>query len=212
MLKKILFSLMCFSLVFLIACGITEELEQAKVSVKELKATLKHEETLYDELIANLSNISAALKEDLTAQPETGRYPDGEGAIYNNFEERKELLAEMTNLNQEIIKSHKELSRIVKKNGADVDNKQLTLINQSLDIIIGNFASLEVYTNLNETQADEFYRNLPAENLETQLSILHRTYGAIEIVSEEAQANIEYTLSLVDKFLAEAPKSKEKSK
>lgn len=212
MLKKIFLSLACLSLVFLVACGITEELEQAKLSVKELKSTLKHEESLYDELVANLSNISTAFKDDLKAEPKTGRYPDGEGEIYTNFEERKNILSEMTALNQEIIKSHKELSRIVKKNGADVDNKQLTLINQSLDIIIGNFASLEVYTNLNETQADEFYRNLPTENLETQLSILHRTYGAIEIVSEEAQANIEYTLSLVDKFLAEAPKSKEKSK
>lgn len=208
--KKILFCLTFVAVTLLSACGITEELEQAKATVKQLKTTLTTQEAHYNNLIENISDIPTAFEADLLAVPETGRFADGEGLIFDNLTERNELISHLTESNQAVIDSQKELKHIIKRNGADVDNRQLALVSQSLDIILGNYSSLEVYTTLNELQVEEFYGNLPTDDLDSKLSILERTYGSIEQVSEEAIANIEYSLSLVETFLSEAPQNKER--
>lgn len=210
--KKILLCLSIFAVMLLSACGITEELEQAKETIKQLKTTLTTQEDHYINLIDNIGEIPAAFEADLIAVPETGRYADGEGDIYDNLTERGELISQLADSDQAVIDSQKELKHLIKRNGADVDNRQLALVSQSLDIILGNYSSLEVYTTLNKLQVDEFYGNLPTDDLDSKLSILERTYGSIEQVSEEAIANIEYSLSLVETFLSEAPKNKERAK
>lgn len=211
--KKIVsLSIILITSLTLAACGITEELEQAKEAVNNLKTTLTTQGQQYEELIANISEMPEAFAADLEVEPETGLFPEETGDVYRVISTRQELLATMTETNKEVTKLKKELQRIIKKDGADVDNKQLSLINQSLDIVISNFTSLEVYHATSEQQETDFFGDLPSDGLNGQFSIISRTYGSIEIVSEEALANLEYSLALIDTFEKQAPESKAKKR
>lgn len=212
--KKQIFVLLLLPLLFIAACGITEELEQAKTNVANLKTAVMEQSDHYQQLSAYIEEIPEAFQTDRTEDPEMGLFADETGEVFDNFQLRQELHTSMTETQQKIKKIKKELERIVKKNGADVNNSQLTLISRSLEIVTSNFDSLSVYVETSVTQEKQFYDDLPMDddNMEEELSIIQRTYGAMDIISEEAQANIDYTLSLINTFQKDAAKSKEKGK
>lgn len=212
--KKQIFVLLLLPLLFIAACGITEELEQAKTNVANLKTAVMEQSDHYQQLSAYIEEIPEAFQTDRTEDPEMGLFADETGEVFDNFQLRQELHTSMTETQQKIKKIKKELERIVKKNGADVNNSQLTLISRSLEIVTSNFDSLSVYVETSVTQEKQFYDDLPMDddNMEEELSIIQRTYGAMDIISEEAQANIDYTLSLINTFQKDTAKSKEKGK
>lgn len=209
--NKLIFVLL-IPVLWLTACGITEELEQAKADVTDLTLSLTEQAKNYQELDNYIEAIPEAFIADLAVNPETGLFTEKTGEVYDNFILRQELASEMTDHQKEIKKIKKDLDRIVKKNGVDVDNAQLKLISRSLKIVTSNFDSLQVYIDASVVQEEEFYEQMPTDKMAEELSIIQRTYGAMEIVSEEAQANITYTLSLIKTFEKEAIKSKEHGK
>lgn len=210
--KRMFLKVLIFLPLFLGACGITEELEQAKNSVNDLKVNIETQTKNYQQLSLYLNEIPEAFTTDMEASPETGLFPEETGAIFDNYTLRQELHQEMVSQQKAIKKHKKSLDQIIKNNGADVDNAQLKLISNSLSIIISNFDSLSIYVETSIAQEIDFYADLPSDNMAEELSIVQRTYGAMDIISEEAEANNTYTLSLIKTFIKEAPKSKEKSK
>lgn len=212
--KKRLFSLLLLPLLVITACGITEELEQAKTNVADLKSALTEQSDNYQQLSAYIEEIPKAFQLDREEDPDMGLFAEGEGEIVANLQLRQELHSNMLNTQKNIKTIKKELERIVKKNGADVNNSQLSLISRSLEIVTSNFDSLSVYVETSTIQEKQFYDDLPMEedNMNEELSIIQRTYGAMDIVSEEAQANIDYTLSLIKTFEKDAAQSKERGK
>ncbi|MBP1041566.1 hypothetical protein I6N95_11165 [Vagococcus sp. BWB3-3] len=212
--KKPLFGFLLLLLLFMTACGITEELEQAKTNVADLKSALTEQSDNYQQLSAYIEEIPEAFQTDRETDPAMELFIDETGEVFDNLQLRQELHSVMTKNQKNIKTIKKELDRIVKKNGADVNNGQLTLISRSLEIVTSNFDSLNVYVETSIAQEKQFYDDLPMEddNLDEELSIIQRTYGAMDIVSEEAQANIDYSLSLIKTFEKEAAQSKERGK
>ena len=210
--KKLYLTVVLAMTCLLAACGITQELEQAKATVAELKVSLKTQEEHYTAMGDNVLSIPVAFQADLAQKPETDLFKDENSAVYDVITQRQELTKSMAEVEQHIQTAQKELQRLVKKAGADVDNQQLSLIDHSLTIILSNFASLKVYLDTSKQQEEDFFTDLPLANISSQLSILKRTYGTIELVSEEAQANLEYTLALIDTFEAQAAANKERRK
>ncbi len=212
--KKPLFGFLLLLLLFMTACGITEELEQAKTNVADLKSALTEQSDNYQQLSAYIEEIPEAFQTDRETAPAMELFIDETGEVFDNLQLRQELHSVMTKNQKNIKTIKKELDRIVKKNGADVNNGQLTLISRSLEIVTSNFDSLNVYVETSIAQEKQFYDDLPIEedNLDEELSIIQRTYGAMDIVSEEAQANIDYSLSLIKTFEKEAAQSKERGK
>lgn len=212
--KKRLFSFLLLPLLLLTACGITEELEQAKNNVADLKSALTEQSDNYQQLSAYIEEIPDAFQLDREEDPDMGLFADETGEVFDNLQDRQELHSSMINTQKKIKTIKKELDRIVKKNGADVNNSQLTIISRSLEIVTSNFDSLSVYVETSVSQEQQFYDDLPMkeENMDDELSIIQRTYGAMDIVSEEAQANIDYTLSLIKTFEKDAAQSKERDK
>ncbi|WP_314060176.1 hypothetical protein [uncultured Vagococcus sp.] len=212
--KKRLFSFLLLPLLLLTACGITEELEQAKNNVADLKSALTEQSDNYQQLSAYIEEIPEAFQLDREEDPDMGLFADETGEVFDNLQVRQELHSTMINTQKKIKNIKKELDRIVKKNGADVNNSQLTIISRSLEIVTSNFDSLSVYVETSVSQEQQFYDDLPMkeENMDDELSIIQRTYGAMDIVSEEAQANIDYTLSLIKTFEKDAAQSKERGK
>lgn len=212
--KKRLFSFLLLPLLLLTACGITEELEQAKNNVADLKSALTEQSDNYQQLSAYIEEIPEAFQLDREEDPDMDLFADETGEVFDNLQVRQELHSTMINTQKKIKNIKKELDRIVKKNGADVNNSQLTIISRSLEIVTSNFDSLSVYVETSVSQEQQFYDDLPMkeENMDDELSIIQRTYGAMDIVSEEAQANIDYTLSLIKTFEKDAAQSKERGK
>lgn len=212
--KKWLFSFLILPLLFLTACGITEELEQAKNSVADLKTALTEQNDHYQQLSGYLEEIPEAFQADHDNDPDMTLFTNDDGEVFANLETRQTLHQTMRKTQKSIKNIQKDLERIVKKNGVDVNNSQLSLISRSLEIVTSNFDSLNVYFNTSVAQEKQFYDDLPMEedNLTEELSIIQRTYGAMDIVSEEAQANIDYTISLIKTFEKTAAQSKEKRK
>lgn len=205
---KLLFFL--FSLLLLTGCGLTEELEQAKNEVQALDTNLENQNDHYQTLSQLIELLPTEFEKDLKNIPEEALLTDPDGSVYRNVTLRQELKPKMTAEQADIKKKQRRLNTIIKRNAADVDNKQLKRLSNSLDIVMSNFDSLEVYQETIEKQEKAFYEDFPKDDLEEQLFIIEQTYGALDLVCQEAQANISYSQSLLKEFEHEAVKSKAK--
>ena len=207
MMKKIVMALLMSCLFILTSCGITEELDQAKSNVAELKIALKTQSEHFKEMGSRITRINDALESDLNEKPQTGLFPDEEGLVFENYQYRLTLEDKITDQQKSIITLKKNLEKIIKQNAADVNNDELKLISDSLDIIDNNYKSLKNYCDTTFNKEEEFYSDLP-EKLDSKLALLERNYGAIYLVTDEGQANIKYTTDLITTFEKNAKKSK----
>lgn len=200
--KKItLFIGLILGCVILVSCGITEELEQSKKAVTELKTVLKEQEKDLDSFDLLVGNIIPTFKEDLETKAETGLFQTESGLLYENFTARQDLATEIAKRQKKIKSIKKELTRIIDKKAVDVDHQQLKLIVQSLTIILNNSDSFDLYATTGFEQEKELYDTLPVPNLEKQYNLIQRTYGSISLVTEETFGNIEYSISLIEQYL-----------
>lgn len=198
-------------LFLLISCGITEELEMAKLTNTELIEQLTDQKKHYQTLEKLLQDLPEAIQQDqltLKEEEETdSHYDNKDGEVYANYEKRQALLTEMAQVQKDLSKQQKQLQKLVKKQGVDVDNKQLALIAQSLDIISSDFNSINTYAESSFKQEADYFSQPLSEQTEEEATLIQRTYGSIHLLNEEAQPNIDYTLSLIKHFEKEARKT-----
>lgn len=199
---------MVVSLMSLTACGITEELDQVKTNLNDVQTSLTEQKALYKQLKIAISTLTDDFESDLKKSKGASLDPEGDSKTFKNVEERKQLLATLTDENKNLMSLKDNLVSLNKKNSLDVDHAKLKLIINSLDILNSNFDSLKAYADVNFSQEDDFYSHLP-KNIEDQLSLIERSYGAIDLIADEAKANIAYTSKLIKDFLATAPKTPE---
>lgn len=197
-----------FTTLLLTGCGLTEELEQAKSEVKDLNTNLANQKDYYKTLEQLIELLPSDFDSDVKKLSKEELLTNKEGAIYRNLTLRQELQPKMAAEQAQIKKKQRRLQTIIKRHAADVDNKQLKRLSNSLDIIMSNFESLEVYQTTITKQETAFYDDFPSDDLDEQLFIIEQTYGALDLVCQEAQANINYAQSLVKQFEKDAIKSK----
>lgn len=208
--KLTLFISFFTTLFFLSACGITEELDQAKTTLTTIQESITTQKQFYKDINRDLTNISSDFTADLKMAKGQKLDPDGDYKVFENITSRKNTLTNLNTENEETLKLAKQLDSINKKNGVDVDHEQLKLIINSLAILNSNYESIVSFSNTNFEQENDFYSDLP-KDIKPQLSIIKRTYGSIELIAEEAQANIDYSNSLIKSFLTTAAKNPELS-
>lgn len=192
------------TLFLLTACGITQELDESLAATKELQTTITEQKKILENLLTAVEKIQPSFEKDIDVQPETGLFNDEEGALYKNFNLRKDILSELETGQKSLSKIQSEVQRISDKKALDVDNDKLHLISSSLQIISNNYDSLILYLNTGFEQEEELYTNLPVDNLDDQGSVIYRTYGSVTMVSEEALSNMTYTVSLVKDYETQA--------
>jgi len=196
------------AMLFLSACGITQELEQASTTVSALKELLHMQTSQLQELQEDVQDIWRAFdSDDLNNVKGENLFNQEKGELFENMERRTEQLQQITDTQKEIDAVQRQLKGIHKKEAVDVDNEKLQLIINSLDILKNDFESLSLYLTSSFEQEEALYSQLPVENLSSQQSILNRTFGAIMLVSDESIANIDYTLGLIDTFTASQNKA-----
>ncbi|MEG0284955.1 MULTISPECIES: hypothetical protein [Vagococcus] len=200
--------LLISTLLFVSACGITQELDESLTVAKNLETTIKEQKDTMKELLNLVERIIPSFEKDLETEPEVGLFVNDEGALYKNFSSREELLTELQSGQKDLVKLQKEVQRISDKNAVDVDHNKLNLISSSLQIILNNYDSLTMYLETGFEQEKELYLNLPVDNLDDQGSVINRTYGSVTMVGEEAISNMNYTLNLVKTYQKEAVSQK----
>ena len=200
--------LLISTLLFVSACGITQELDESLTVAKNLETTIKEQKDTMKELLNLVERIIPSFEKDLETEPEVGLFVNDEGALYKNFSSREELLTELQSGQKDLVKLQKEVQRISDKNAVDVDHNKLNLISSSLQIILNNYDSLTMYLETGFEQEKELYLNLPVDNLDYQGSVINRTYGSVTMVGEEAISNMNYTLNLVKTYQKEAVSQK----
>lgn len=190
----------------LVGCGITEELEQTKSELTDIQEMLVEQKEQYKQINQAISTLTDDFNFDFKESHGKSLDPNGSSKTFTNIEDRKKLMADIEDKNKALTKKKKALSTLIDKNGVDVDQSQVKTIINSLDILNSNFDSLKSYTETTFKQEEEFYSHLP-KKMEDQLSLITRSYGAIDLIAEEAQANIDYTNKLIKDFLATAAKN-----
>lgn len=201
-------TLLIATLLFITACGMTQELDESLTVAKELETTIKEQKTTMKELLTQVEKIIPSFEKDLEIEADTGLFATEEGALYKNFTSRETLLAELQSGQKQLGKLQKEVQRISNKNAVDVDHDKLNLISSSLQIILNNYDSLTMYLETGFEQEKELYLNLPVDNLDDQGSVINRTYGSVTMVGEEAISNMNYTLNLVATYQKQAASQK----
>lgn len=183
------------------ACGITEELDQSKETVAHLKQNLEKQEKNYRNYQVLVDTIDTVFKDDQEAvTDEKLPFTEQEGSLYKNYKKREKLLQSMEKVNTDIQNTRKQLEKIVQQKSVDVPNNDLKHIAESLEIMESNFSAYEAFIKTANEQETRLYDNYPVDDLEVQRSIIKRTYGSVSLVTEESEANISYTLNLIDSF------------
>ncbi len=198
--KKWLIILFISGLFLLIGCGITEELDRSKETVDSLKTALTEQKESFQTVESLLQKTNQLLDKKINTSKTADLFEEQEGNLYQNYSQRQLLLKKMEKAQKTITQAKKDLDKIISKNGVDVPNDQLSLISQSIEIINSNFESYQVYLNTSFDQEKRLYSSLPITNFEEQASIVGRTFGSISLSTEEATANINYSLGLIRSF------------
>ncbi|MBO0477369.1 hypothetical protein DOK76_09810 [Vagococcus sp. DIV0080] len=196
--------LLVTTLVFVTACGMTQELDESLTVTKNLDTALTEEKQVMKDLLTSVDAIIPSFDKDMENGPKTGLFVEEEGALYKNYQTRQDLLKEIQAGQKNLNKYKREVERISGKNAVDVNHEQLDLISSSLQIIINNYDSLIMYMKTGFEQEEALYTSLPVDNLEDQGSVINRTYGSVTMVAEEAKTNMSYTLSLVKNYQKDA--------
>ncbi|MGY3766415.1 LptM family lipoprotein [Vagococcus vulneris] len=203
------FILSAFFILVLAGCGITQELDASLSATNDLKKELATEKKQINRLIDLTRQSKNAFDDDLKEHPESGLYQTNEGKLYTNVQKRLELIDQLTESQKNLKKAQKNLTNIAKKEAVDVDNQKLTLIANSINIIINNYEAFLLNLDSVTTIEDKLYSSLPVNNLQTERSMIDRTNGSILLNSDETLGNIDYSLELINNFQKEASVTKQ---
>lgn len=191
----------------LTSCGITQELDQSIETTSSIKDYLKQDKNEIIDIVALVERMEANYESDLVTHQNKILWEDETSALYKNYTKRDKLVKQISEDKENILSYKKELERILAKRAVDVDNKTLSLIKSSLDIIIGNMDSLETYMKASMSEEEQLYSEDITNYSESQLSLISRTNGSIILMAEETNSNIDYTINLIETYQKNAPSS-----
>ena len=188
-----------FVLLFTLSgCGITQELDQSVTVTKNINQQLKEEKTTISSLNTLLENFSTTYDKDVHEKKITD-------ILDKSYEEREALLSTLKKDNKLIKSYNKELKSIISKKAVDVDNTKLVSIQGSLDIIINNIESLQLYIETGLSQEKELYDDVSSDTADALFSAIDRANGAMLLVTNETLQNISYTTNLITDYQKSVP-------
>lgn len=195
-----------FVLLFTLSgCGITQELDQSVTVTKNINQQLKEEKTTISSLNTLLENFSTTYDKDVHEKKITDILGNETSSLNKSYEEREALLSTLKKDNKLIKSYNKELKSIISKKAVDVDNTKLVSIQGSLDIIINNIESLQLYIETGLSQEKELYDDVTSDTADALFSAIDRANGAMLLVTNETLQNISYTTNLITDYQKSVP-------
>ncbi|UUV97935.1 hypothetical protein [Vagococcus luciliae] len=187
------------------ACGITQELDQSVTVTKNINQQLKEEKATISSLNTLIENFSTTYDKDIHEKKITNILGNETSSLNKSYEEREKLLSTLKKDNKLIKSYNKELKSIISKKAVDVDNTKLVSIQGSLEIIINNIESLQLYIETSLSQEKELYDDVANETADALFSAIDRANGATLIVTNETLQNISYTTKLINDYQRSVP-------
>lgn len=200
--KKQIQLVICFtlSLMTLVACGMTQELEQSLDTTKELSKQLTNQYDTMQSTISLSEKMIKAYETDIEQFAGDNILEEEDSELFKNYSKRVDILEEINKDKKKLGSYKKELERIVNNQAVDVDNEALTTIRDSLDIIINNIEAIKPFMESSLSQEKELYQDLNEETIVEKMPLLERTNGSIILLAEETCSNILYTKDLINNF------------
>lgn len=200
--KKQIQLVICFtlSLMTLVACGMTQELEQSLDTTKELSKQLTNQYDTMQSTISLSEKMIKAYETDIEQFAGDNILKEEDSELFKNYSKRVDILEEINKDKKKLGSYKKELERIVNNQAVDVDNEALTTIRDSLDIIINNIEAIKPFMESSLSQEKELYQDLNEEAIVEKIPLLERTNGSIILLAEETCSNILYTKDLINNF------------
>ncbi len=200
--KKQIQLVICFtlSLMTLVACGMTQELEQSLDTTKELSKQLTNQYDTMQSTISLSEKMIKAYETDIEQFAGDNILKEEGSELFKNYSKRVDILEEINKDKKKLGSYKKELERIVNNQAVDVDNEALTTIRDSLDIIINNIEAIKPFMESSLSQEKELYQDLNEEAIVEKIPLLERTNGSIILLAEETCSNILYTKDLINNF------------
>jgi len=189
------------------ACGITQELDQSVKVTKSIHEQLKDEKETIFSLNKLIENFTSTYEKEIHEKKMTDVLNNESSTLNKSYEERQELLSTLKKDNKTLKSYNKELKSIISKKAVDVDNTSLVTIQGSLDIIINNIESLQLYIETELGQEKELYDDVTVDTADASFSAIDRANGATLLVSNETLQNITYTMNLINDYQKSVPSS-----
>ena len=189
------------------ACGITQELDQSVKVTKNINNQLKSEKETISSLNKLIENFSSTYDKEVHEKQLTDILENDSSSLNKNYQNRQEILSTLKKDNKTLKSYNKELKSIISKKAVDVDNTKLVAIQGSLDIIINNLESLQLYIETGLGQEKDLYDDVTSETADASFSAIDRANGATLLVTNETLQNITYTINLVNDYQKSVPSS-----
>lgn len=199
------FITVCILVFTLSACGITQELDQSVTVTNNINQQLKEEKQTISSLNKLIETFSSTYDKEVHEEHLTDILDNSTSKLNKSYNEREELLSTLKKDNKTIKSYNKELKGIIAKKAVDVDNTKLIAIQGSLDIIINNIESLQLYLESSLSQEKELYNDITVETADALFSAIDRANGATLLVTNETLQNIAYTTNLINNYQKTVP-------
>lgn len=199
------FITVCILVFTLSACGITQELDQSVTVTNNINQQLKEEKQTISSLNKLIETFSSTYDKEVHEEHLTDILDNSTSKLNKSYNEREEMLSTLKKDNKTIKSYNKELKGIIAKKAVDVDNTKLIAIQGSLDIIINNIESLQLYLESSLSQEKELYDDITVETADALFSAIDRANGATLLVTNETLQNIAYTTNLINNYQKTVP-------
>ncbi|MGX4686711.1 hypothetical protein JNUCC83_07395 [Vagococcus sp. JNUCC 83] len=199
------FITVCILLFTLSACGITQELDQSVTVTNNINQQLKEEKQTISSLNELIETFPSTYDKEVHEEHLTDILNNSTSKLNKSYNEREEMLSTLKKDNKAIKSYNKELKGIIAKKAVDVDNTKLIAIQGSLDIIINNIESLQLYLESSLSQEKELYEDITVETADALFSAIDRANGATLLVTNETLQNISYTTNLINNYQKAVP-------
>lgn len=199
------FITVCILVFTLSACGITQELDQSVTVTNNINQQLKEEKQTISSLNKLIETFSSTYDKEVHEEHLTDILDNSTSKLNKSYNEREEMLSTLKKDNKTIKSYNKELKGIIAKKAVDVDNTKLIAIQGSLDIIINNIESLQLYLESSLSQEKELYNDITVETADALFSAIDRANGATLLVTNETLQNIAYTTNLINNYQKTVP-------
>ncbi|APB31776.1 LptM family lipoprotein [Vagococcus teuberi] len=187
------------------ACGITQELDQSVTVTENINHQLKEEKQTISSLNTLIEHFSTTYDKEIHEKNLTDILGNDMSSLNKSYDEREEILSTLKKDNKLIKSYNKELKAIISKKAVDVDNTKLVAIQSSVDIIINNIESLQLYLESSLSQEKELYNDVTVDTADALFSAIDRANGATLLVTNETLQNISYTTDLINDYQKSAP-------
>lgn len=199
------FITVCILVFTLSACGITQELDQSVTVTNNINQQLKEEKQTISSLNKLIETFSSTYDKEVHEEHLTDILDNSTSKLNKSYNEREEMLSTLKKDNKTIKSYNKELKGIIAKKAVDVDNTKLIAVQGSLDIIINNIESLQLYLESSLSQEKELYDDITVETADALFSAIDRANGATLLVTNETLQNIAYTTNLINNYQKTVP-------